>query len=196
VTEHAHLYRFVHVALGLLALMVCASCGDDDGGFALTPQVLADDIPVAHTPPGGYGTAFPAPILAACTELLVAGAPDLRGTWGVVAAERNGRPVAADDPVFSHVQRIEQCGNRLVVTGGGVVHDMRCDGTVENGVHDVAEIDFTTPITVVATYENGVHTLRPVGIGGIEVTRHLEGEEMVWHYLRIVVRLHRIDVTA
>ena len=73
---------------------------------------------------------------------------------------------------------------------------MRYDGTVANGVHDVAEFDFTTPITVVATYENGVHTLRPVGVGGIEVTRHLEGAEMVWHYLRIVVRMHRIDVPA
>ena len=31
---------------------------------------------------------------------------------------------------------------------------MRCDGTVEHGVHDVAEFDKTTEITVVATYED------------------------------------------
>ena len=43
--------------------------------------MMADDIPVAHTPPGGYGDEFPPPILAGCTEPLVAEAPDLRGTW-------------------------------------------------------------------------------------------------------------------
>ena len=70
---------------------------------------------------------------------------------------------------------------------------MRCDGTEANGVHDVAEFDFTTPITVVATYEDGVHTLRPVGLPGVEVTRALDGEEMVWSYLgRFVSRPRRI----
>ena len=49
---------------------------------------------------------------------------------------------------------IEQCGDCVVVTGGGIIHDMRADGTVERGVHDVAEFDKTTPITVVATYED------------------------------------------
>jgi len=33
----------------------------------------ADDIPVAHTPPGGYGTTFPPLVLAGCDEPLVAG---------------------------------------------------------------------------------------------------------------------------
>ena len=35
--------------------------------------------------------------------------------------------------MWRHVERIEQCGNRLVVTGGGVVHDMVVDGTYEPG---------------------------------------------------------------
>ena len=52
----------------------------------------ADDIPVAHTPPGGYGDEFPPPTLAGCTEPLVDGAPDLRGTWRVVSATRGGAP--------------------------------------------------------------------------------------------------------
>jgi hypothetical protein len=78
------------------------------------------------------------------------------------------------------LQRIEQAADRMVITSEGVIHDMRCDGTVEHGVHDVS-IDFTTEITVVATYENGVHVLRPVGVP-IEVRRHLEGDELVWEY--------------
>ena len=89
------------------------------------------------------------------------------------------------------MQRIEQCGDRLVVTGGGIVHDMRCDGTEEHGVHDVAEFDRQTPITVVASYEDGVHVLRPVGFP-IEVTRRREGPDMVWDYLGFTARLRRI----
>ena len=67
-----------------------------------------------------------------------------------------------------------------------------CDGTEENGVHDVAEFDFKTPITVVATYENRVHTLRPVGFPDVVVTRQLDGDEMVWHYLTFDARLQHI----
>ena len=38
---------------------------------------------------------------------------------------------------------------------------MRCDGTLEHGVNDVAEFDLNTEIHVVASYEDGVHVLRP-----------------------------------
>jgi hypothetical protein len=151
---------------------------------------LADDIPVAHTPPGGYGDHMPPLVLDTCTEPLVAGAPDLRGTWRAVSVLVGGVEVA-DHPARGHVQRIEQCGNRLVVTAGGIVHDMRCDGTEEYGVHDVAEFDLRTRITVVATYEEGVHVLRPVGLPGIEVTRRLEGEHLVWTYLDFTAVLER-----
>jgi hypothetical protein len=152
--------------------------------------VFANDIPVAHTPPGGFGDTMPPPVLDACTEPLVAAAPDLRGTWRTVSVHVDGVE-AADHPAQGHVQRIEQCGDRLVVTAAGIVHDMRCDGTEENGVHDVAEFDFRTPITVVATYEDGVHVLRPQGLPGIEVTRRLEGEHLVWTYPGFTAILER-----
>jgi hypothetical protein len=148
----------------------------------------ADEVPVAHTPTGGYGATMPPPILAGCTEALVPGAPDLRGTWTVAAVEVDGGP-APDHPAVGLVQRIEQCGDRLVVTAAGVVHDMRCDGTEEHGVHDVAEWDKRTEITVVATYEDGVHVLRPVGLAGIEVTRRRDGDELVWTYPGFTARL-------
>jgi hypothetical protein len=154
--------------------------------------MLASSIPVAHTPPGGYGREMPAPVLAGCTEPLAAGAPDLRGTWVTVSVEVDGQPVT-DHRAIGHVQRIEQCGDRLVVTAGGVVHDMRCDGSEANGVHDVAEFDFATPITVVASYEDGVHVLRPVGLPGIEVTRRLDGDDLVWTYVGFTARLERVD---
>ena len=144
-------------------------------------HTCADDIPVAHTPPGGYGDTFPVPVLGTCTEPLVAGAPDLRGLWKFVSAERAGTPVPSDDPLCSYVERIEQCGDRIIDMGGGTIADARADGTEENGVHDVSVFDYTTPIHVVASYEDEVFVLRPVGIPGLEVTRRLDAEgHMIW----------------
>jgi hypothetical protein len=101
--------------------------------------------------------------------------------WRLVAvAWKRGE---GPDPnlVADHVERIEQCGDRVVVTSSGVIHDMRADGTVEHGVHDVAAVG-GQEISVVCTFEDGVHTLRPVGIPGVEVTRRLEGDQLVWDY--------------
>jgi hypothetical protein len=149
-----------------------------------------DDIPVAHTPPGGYGETFPEPVLAGCADELVADAPDLRGLWQVVEV-RAGGEVVSEHAALGHIQRVEQAGDRLVVTAGGMIHDMRCDGTEAHGVHDVAEFDKKTEITVVASYENGVHVLRPVGLP-IEVTRRRDGADMIWDYLGFTARLQRL----
>ncbi len=159
-----------------------------------TAQRTAGEIPVAHTPPGGYGDSFPDPILAGCSDPIVDGAPDLRGTWEVIEVVADGKTVAGH-PALGSVQRIEQCGDRMVVTGGGIIHDMRCDGTEERGVHDVAEFDRRTPITVVASYEDGVHVLRPVGLP-IEVSRRREGEQMAWDYLGFTARLRPVPAAA
>ena len=141
----------------------------------------ADPIPVAHTPPGGYGAEFPPLILGECTEPLVEGAPDLRGVWKAISATRGGEPVAPDDRLLSYTERIEQCGNRIIDCGGGTIADARADGTEENGVHDVSVFDFTTPIHVVASYEDKVFVLRPVGLPGIEVRRWLDDDgHMIW----------------
>jgi hypothetical protein len=174
----------------------CAALGGRvlAAGVACAPNPcrrLADDIPVAHTPPGGYGAAFPSPVLAGCSEPLAPGAPDLRGLWQVESVAIGGAPAPSRHPAYRHVERIEQCGDRLVVTAGGVIHDMRCDGTEARGVHDVAAADFTTPITVVATFEDGVHTLRPVGVP-LTVTRRLEDDALVWSYVGFTARLRRI----
>jgi hypothetical protein len=152
----------------------------------------ADDIPVAHTPLGGYGPAMPPPFLSACTEPLIDGAPDLRGTWKVVSAKWKG-DAPAIDRVLDHVERIEQCGDRVCITSSGVIHDMRADGTAEHGVNDVAAADMATPISVVCTFEDGVHVLRPVGIDGVMVTRRLEGDHLIWDYgPMFTARLERV----
>ena len=192
----------------VVAMMVivsaCGGEGDEmtdtttDAATATTTTVAAapaarsvDDIAVAHTPEGGWRGTMPPPVLAACEDALVAGAPDLGGLWQIREVTTADGAVDPDHPARDRVQRIEQCGDRLVVTAGGVVHDMRVDGTEANGVNDVAEMDFATPITVVATYEDGVHVLRPVGLP-IEVTRRRDGAQLVWTYLSFTARLDRI----
>lgn len=150
------------------------------------------DIPKAHTPAGGYGSEMPPPILGESTDPLVDGAPDLRGVWKVVDLRAAGEIVPDDHPVWQHRERVEQAGNRVVVTAGGIVHDMVADGTYENGVHDVAAMDFTTPIVVAAAFEGSVLVLRPRDIPGVEVRRWRDGEQLVWDYAgAFVARMER-----
>ncbi len=152
-----------------------------------------DDIPVAHTPEGGYGDTMPPPVLAGCTDPLVAGAPDMRGTWRVVSVVWKNGVAPTPDPVADHIERIEQCADRICITAAGIIHDMRADGTAENGVNDVAAVG-GAPISVVCTFEDGVHTLRPAGMPGVAVTRRLDGGQLIWDYgPMFTARLERID---
>jgi hypothetical protein len=171
------------VAVGCLAIVF--------GSLVAAPirAVMADDIPVAHTPlPGGYGKTFPPPVLATCTEPLVEGAPDLRGIWKAVHVVRDGKALPPDDAMYGYAERIEQCGNRIVAMGHGQIADARADGTEENAVHEVSALDYETPIVAIASYEDGAFVLRPllirwlpVTIPWIEVTRRLLPDgRMVW----------------
>ena len=85
----------------------------------------AADIPLGETAPDASWDVWPARTLDRCREPLVAGAADLRGVWEVYKGRMRG-----------HVERVEQAGNRVTITTGGLVHDMFCDGTLENGVDD------------------------------------------------------------
>jgi hypothetical protein len=94
----------------------------------------------------------------------------------------DGTPLPDDHPIRAHVERIEQAGARVVVTAGGVIHDMVADGTYEHGVNDVMAADFSTPISVAAAFEDGVLVLRPRDLPGVEVRRWREGDHLVWRY--------------
>ena len=155
------------------------------------PSVL--EIPKAFTPPGGYGDQMPPPILANCSDPLAGGVADFRGLWRAIDVRVNGEVAPAELKVWQHVERIEQAGNRVVVTAGGVVHDMYADGTFENGVNDVMAVDFKTSITVAATFENDVLVLRPRGFDGVEIKRWFDGEHLMWEYsTAFLVRLERV----
>ena len=129
------------------------------------------------SPPGFWKT-FPAPVLARCTEPLAPGAPDLRGVW------------TGDNDGKTHVERIQQCGDRVVIEGGGVTHDMRADGILAHGVDDIAT-GTARPIKVAAVFENNGLSLKPFG-GPTRVTRVLQGDVLVFNYNGKIIPLRRI----
>ncbi len=141
----------------------------------------AADIALDGTRPGATLDVWPPRTLAGCREPLATGVPDLRGVWEVYEGRMKG-----------HVERIEQAGNRIVITTGGLVHDMFADGTLENGVDDISGFDGPR-IRVAATFEGGVHKLRPFGKPVVAVTRYLDGREMVWRYGPFRNRLQRLE---
>ena len=161
----------------MIALVASLTVVAPSAALAQTPAkvvVLASDIPVARTPPGFWKT-FPAPVLARCTEPL---APDLRGVW------------TGDNDGKTHVERIQQCGDRVVIEGGGVTHDMRADGILAHGVDDIAT-GTARPIKVAAVFENNGLSLKPFG-GPTRVTRVLQGDVLVFNYNGKIIPLRRI----
>ncbi len=181
--------------LGIVVKQLTSSVDNDAFAAAARPHDPADyerpdldgsgpaaaDIPLDSTKPGASLEVWPPRTLDGCREPLTPGAPDLRGVWEVVEGKMKG-----------HVERIEQAGNRITITTGGLVHDMLCDGTLENGVDDTA--GFGGPrIRVAGSFEGGVHKLRPFGKKVVAVTRRLDGDELLWRYGPFRNRLRRLD---
>ena len=72
----------------------------------------AADIPLDGTKPDASWNVWPPRILDGCREPLAPSAPDLRGVWECYQGRMRG-----------HVERVEQAGNRITITTGGLVHD-------------------------------------------------------------------------
>ncbi len=127
----------------------------------------ADEIPKAYTPGCGFSRT-PMPILANCTEPLAEGVVDMRGLWHGISG-RTG-----------HLERIEQCGNRVVVTAYRTIHDFRVDGTLRNGARDIGPAcnNFRTA----NHFDDGVMFFRLFNLFDA-VTRRLSGEEMIFAFI-------------
>ena len=145
------------------------------------PTVLAADIPVAKTPPGGYRRQFPPMILADCDEPLASGAPDVRGVW-----------LCTSGKMVGHVERIEQAGNRVCITAGGIIHDGFFDGTLENGVHDI-NLQTGMEIHVAGDLKDGQIHFRPGGKRFVAVKRYLDGDDLIWQYGIFKNRLIKLE---
>jgi len=127
----------------------------------------ADDIPKAYTPRCGYSQ-IPMPILAECSEPLAEGVVDMRGLWKGISGRKD------------FLERIEQCGNRVVVTGHNLIHDFRLDGTLRNGARDVGPAcdNFNSAIL----FKDEVMTFRLFNLFDT-VTRRLDGEDMIFTFI-------------
>ena len=144
--------------------------------------LLAADIPKGNTPDCGY-THFPLPILAQCTEPLADGADDIRGLWLGVRGGHVG-----------HVERVEQCGSRVVVTSSGVIHDygpnstagLNTDDTEGSVLFTMGQKEYCMRTSASMVWNDGVLDFHVFGWGPTVVKRSLEqgpaGDQLVWEY--------------
>ncbi len=138
----------------------------------------AVDIPKGNTPGCAYSH-FPLPVLAECTEPLPAGVDDIRGLWLGVSGGHVG-----------HVERVEQCGSRVVVTSSGIIHDygpnstagLNTDDTEGAVLFTVGEREFCMRTSASMIWEEGVLNFYAFGWGPQVVKRYRQGEQLVWEY--------------
>lgn len=144
------------------------------------PGKMAADIPKGNTPGCGYDH-FPLPILAECREPLPKGAADIRGLWRAVSGE------------IGHVERVEQCGSRVVITTAGIIHDGGPNSSVETvGLNSndtegsvlftVGEKEYCGRTSASMIWNDGVLDFHAFGWGPVVVRRYLEGAQLVWEY--------------
>ena len=118
------------------------------------------------------------PILSECTEPLPEAAADIRGLWRGVSGK------------VGHVERIEQCGERVVVTSSGIIHDMGPNATgglnsndTEGGVYfTLGQNQYCPRTSAGVAWQQNVLNFRILGWGPVVVRRYLEGENLVWEY--------------
>lgn len=149
----------------------------------------AAEIPKGNTPGCSYDH-FPLPILAECTEPVVEGAADIRGLWIGVEGDHIG-----------HVERVEQCGRRVVVTAAGLIHDSGPNSTLGETTNDTegavlftaGEREFCPRTSASMIWNEGVLDFHVFGWGPVVVRRYPEGDQLIWEYADgSVTRMKRI----
>ncbi|MGB0922132.1 MAG: hypothetical protein ACPG1C_12545 [Alphaproteobacteria bacterium] len=149
----------------------------------------ARDIPKGNTPGCGYDH-FPLPILAECTEPLPEGADDIRGLWLGVEGGMKG-----------HVERIEQCGERVVVATMGLIHDggpnstggLTTNDTEGVVVFKIGDKEYCPRTSAGMVWNNGVLDFHVFGWGPVVVRRYMEGDMLIWEYANgSVTKLKRL----
>ncbi len=139
---------------------------------------MAADIPKGNTPGCSYRH-FPLPILAECTEPLVEGAADIRGLW-----------IGREGGHTGHVERVEQCGRRTVITSSGIIHDAGPNSTLGETSNDtegavlftVGEREYCGRTSAGMIWNKGVLDFHVFGWGPVVVKRYLDGEQLIWEY--------------
>ena len=139
---------------------------------------VAADIPKGNTPGCRYDH-FPLPILSECKEPLATDAHDIRGLWLGVQGGHVG-----------HVERVEQCGSRVVVTSSGVIHDGGPNSTgglttndTEGGVlFLIGDTEYCPRTSARMIWNEGVLDFHLYDWGPVVVRRYMEDEQLIWEY--------------
>lgn len=151
--------------------------------YCLLPELdgrgkMAVDIPKGNTPGCAYAH-FPLPILAQCTEPLTAQAADIRGLW-----------IGVEGGHLGHVERVEQCGRRTVITSSGIIHDAGPNSTLGENSNDteggvtfiIANKEYCPRTSASMIWNDGVLNFNAFVWGPIVVRRYLDGEDLIWEY--------------
>ena len=149
-----------------------------------------DAIAIAkgNTPGCGYSH-FPVPVLRDCTEPLPPNAADLRGLWRGISGN------------VGHIERVEQCGARVVVTSSGIIHDSGPNSTGGYNTNDTeGQVVFTLgdkaycPRTSAGMFwNNGILDFRVFGWGPVVVRRYMDGDQLGWEYADVsITRMERL----
>ena len=138
----------------------------------------ASDIPKGNTPGCAYDH-FPLPILRDCREPLPPEAADIRGLWQ-----------ATEGGHLGHVERVEQCGSRTVVTSSGIIHDSGPNRTLGEPTNDtegailfrLAGQEYCPRTSALMVWNDGILDFRVFGWGPVVVRRYLDQEDLIWEY--------------
>ena len=150
---------------------------------------MAAEIAKGNTPGCSYEH-FPLPILADCSEPLVEGAADIRGLW-----------IGVDGDHVGHVERVEQCGRRTVITSSGIIHDFGPNSTLGENTNDtegavvftIGNREFCPRTSASKIWNDGVLDFHVFGWGPVVVRRYLDGDQLIWEYADgSITRMDRI----
>jgi hypothetical protein len=90
-----------------------------------------------------------------------------------------------------HVERIEQCGNRTVVTTEGLIHDYGPNSSAGLNTNDVegsvlftvGDREYCGRSSASMVWNNGVLDFHAFGWGPVAVKRYRQGDQLVWEYI-------------
>jgi hypothetical protein len=150
---------------------------------------MAADIPKGNTPGCGYDH-FPLPILAECTEPLTPEAADIRGLW-----------IGVEGGHVGHVERVEQCGRRTVISSSGIIHDYGPNSTLGVNTNDtegavlftVGDREYCPRTSASMIWNEGELDFHVFGWGPVVVRRYLDGKQLIWEYANgSITRMDRL----
>ena len=99
-------------------------------------------------------------------------------------------PRGVEGARIGHVERVEQCGRRTVVTTSGIIHDggpNRTGGETSNDtrgdvIFTIGDEEYCPRTSASMIWNDGVLDFHVFGWGPVVVQRYLDGDQLIWEY--------------